>query len=99
MRRIIAMRARRCGIPVCLIERSKLKETFGDNARNKYTIAAAVTAAFPELARQQPTKRKIWQAEQYQMSVFDAAAALLTYTRTRTKLRKEDIPKKDRRTA
>jgi hypothetical protein len=34
---------------------------------------------FPELAAKLPPKRKIWQSEDYRMSIFDAASLGVAY--------------------
>jgi hypothetical protein len=46
---------------------------------NKYEIACAVAERLPELAPRLAPKRRIWQSEDYRMSIFDAAALGVAY--------------------
>ena len=66
-------------IPIRLLSRNGVKDTFPDCNRNKYTIAAALTKQLPELAPKLPQVRKIWNSEDYRMSIFDAAALGVAY--------------------
>ncbi len=66
-------------IPVRLLSQRTVKNAFADHGRNKYTIASALAERFPELASRLPPKRKIWQSEDYRMSIFDAAALGVAY--------------------
>jgi hypothetical protein len=56
------------------------KSAFAEHNTNKYQIASAVTGIFPELSARLPAKRKCWQAENYWMTVFDAAAIYIAYS-------------------
>ena len=56
-----------------------VKKAFAGDERNKYTIASALAKRFPELAPKFPGERKIWQSEDYRMSIFDAAALGTAY--------------------
>jgi hypothetical protein len=49
------------------------------DARTKYQIAVVVASLLPELAWKLPRKRKPWESEHYRMSIFDAAALLITH--------------------
>ena len=48
-------------------------------AATKYQIATTIAADFPELAPRLPAVRKIWLPEHANMSLFDAAALVLTH--------------------
>ena len=43
------------------------------------SIASVLAKQFPTLDLRLPPKRKIWQSEDYRMSIFDAAAAGVAY--------------------
>ena len=47
--------------------------------RTKYEIACAVAERLPELATRLAPTRKIWQSEDYRMSIFDAATLGVAY--------------------
>jgi len=51
------------------------------NASTKYEIAQAVVNVLPELGWRLPEKRKSWQREQHRISIFEAAAAVITYAK------------------
>jgi hypothetical protein len=55
-----------------------MNETFS-SARNKHERARILVASFPALADRLPPKRKTWQSEHYQMSIFDAVALGMAY--------------------
>ena len=52
-----------------------LTDIFAEIGRNKYSVAPAVAQRCPELTSTLPRKRKLWEGEDYRMSIFDAAAA------------------------
>jgi hypothetical protein len=79
MRIAILRQAQKGGIPVCLPTSGEIKRAFPDYAVNKYRIASAVVMRFPELTYKLPGRRKIWKPEDHRMSIFDAAAAGITY--------------------
>ena len=79
MRKAVVRQADLRRIPVRLLPRSVVGNAFAGDDRNKYTIASALAQRFPELAAKLPPKRKIWQSEDYRMSVFDAAAVGVAY--------------------
>jgi len=58
---------------------------------NKYEIACAVAERLPELASKLPPKRKIWQSEDYRMSIFDATAVGVAYFTRRKPLAKRQV--------
>ena len=63
---------------------SRVKKVFRTfRAKTKHEIAHAVAQQIPELAPLLPPYRKAWMSEDYQMSVFDAAALALTYFNSR----------------
>jgi Holliday junction resolvasome RuvABC endonuclease subunit len=66
-------------IKVRTLSRLRVRQTFGQDARNKHQIAVAIGARFPELAPHVPPYRKCWMSEDYRMSIFDAVAFALTY--------------------
>jgi hypothetical protein len=79
MRKAIVRQADLGRIPVRLLSRSVVRKTFAGHDRNKYTIASALARRFPGLAEKLPPKRKVWQSEDYRMSIFDAAALGFAY--------------------
>jgi len=81
MRKTILRQAQKGGIPTWVPTNAEIKRAFPDYARNKYRIASAVVMRFPELTYKLPGKRKIWKPEDNRMSIFDAAAAGLSYFR------------------
>jgi hypothetical protein len=74
MRDTILREAAERRIPARRLSRLAVKNAFVGVNRNKYTVAAALAARFPELASKLPTVPKIWMSEDYRISVFDAAA-------------------------
>jgi hypothetical protein len=79
MREAVARQAGLRQIPVRLLPRRVIRNAFVGDDRNKYTIASALAKQFPELAAKLPPKRKIWQSEDYRMSIFDAVALGVAY--------------------
>jgi len=60
---------------VKLIARAAVSGTFGERRPiTKYEIASLLAKCFPVLHWELPPKRKIWDSEDYRMSIFDAAA-------------------------
>lgn len=82
MRKAVMRQADLRRIPVRLLSHGAVRKTFVGNDRNKYTIASALAQQFPELSERLPPKRKIWQSEDYRMSIFDAAALGVAYFKT-----------------
>jgi hypothetical protein len=66
-------------IQVISIARSKVTRHFQHHALTKYDVARAVARVVPELAWQLPKKRKPWESEHSRMSIFAAAALVLTH--------------------
>jgi hypothetical protein len=85
--RTIAAMARYRRIPVRLISRTSVREAFPESNHNKYQIATAIAARYPELSPRLGPKRKFWQAEKYSMSIFDAAALGIAYFMNEPKAR------------
>jgi hypothetical protein len=65
-------------IPLCCISQQALREAFSDENRvTKYSIASMLLEHFPFLASRLPPRRRIWQSEDYRMSMLDAIALAL----------------------
>jgi hypothetical protein len=79
MARAITALAQRRRIPVQVISGASVRGAFTDNAHNKYQIASAIAMRYPELSPRLGPRRKLWQAEKYSMSIFDAAAIGIAY--------------------
>ncbi len=62
------------GIAIRFATAGAVRKVIAAHARNKHELASALAAHYPELASRLPPKRKIWQSEDYRMSIFDAAA-------------------------
>jgi len=71
--------ARNRKIPVLFMSRKDVNRAFVGFESNKYEVASALAGQFPALASRLPSKRKIWQSEDYRMGVFDAAAVGVAY--------------------
>jgi hypothetical protein len=79
MVRVILNVAQRRRIPVHRISGAWVRKAFPDESDNKYQIASAIAKRYPELSPRLGLRRKLWQAEKYSMSIFDAAAIGLGY--------------------
>jgi hypothetical protein len=79
MRDAVMRQARLRQIPVRLLPHDVIRNAFAGDDRNKFTIASTLAQRYPELAPKLPPKRKIWQSEDYHMSIFDAAALGVAY--------------------
>jgi len=67
-------------IHVRLVDHRVVKEHFGkDGCKNKHDIATAISRRFPDLAWKLPARRRLWQTEACQMTIFDAAALALAW--------------------
>jgi hypothetical protein len=75
---MVESRARSCRVPVRYITRHAIQQAFSPS-NTKYERAQLVATAFPELEDRLPKKRKPWQSEHYQMSIFDATALGVAY--------------------
>ena len=56
-----------------------LASVFVGSNDNKHQIASRIAEQFPELLSILPPKRRIWQSEDYRISIFDAAAVGIAY--------------------
>jgi hypothetical protein len=66
-------------LPVTALSRSDVRHAFPTENENKYEIAAAIAERLPSLRPYLPSRRRAWEAEPYQMRVFDAAAIALAH--------------------
>ena len=71
--------AERRRIPVRTISGGSVRKAFPDEGHNKYQIASLIAKRYPELSPRLGSRRKLWQAETYSMSIFDAVALGVTY--------------------
>ena len=70
--------ARRCRIPVHRFPEQAIRGAFsGENRTTKHTRASTMLDHFPFLASTLPPKRRIWESEDYRMSMLDAIALAL----------------------
>jgi hypothetical protein len=76
--------ARKQHVPVRTISRTAVRKRFLGQGENKHKIAMVLGSRFPELTDRIPPKRKVWQSEDYRMSIFDAAALGLTHFGSRS---------------
>jgi hypothetical protein len=74
----VQAQAKASGAAVRVVSAEDMNETFS-STRNKHERARILAASFPELADRLPAKRKAWQSEHYQMSIFDAVALGMAY--------------------
>ena len=77
--RAISNLAQRRRIPVRLVSGDSVRRAFPDQNRNKYQIASVIAKRYPELSPRLGLRRKLWEAEKYSMSIFDAAAIGIAY--------------------
>lgn len=77
--RAIMTLAQRRRIPVRRISGASVRKAFPDESGNKYQIASVIAKRYPELSPRLGLRRKMWQAERYSMSIFDAVAIGLAY--------------------
>jgi hypothetical protein len=59
-----------------------VKQAFTGRDRNKHEIALALAHQFSTLASKPPPKRKIWQSEDYRMSMFGGVRRRLFLPKT-----------------
>jgi hypothetical protein len=79
MLRTIEAQAASRRIPIRFISREVVNRAFVGFESNKYEVASALAQQFPSLVSRLPKKRKCWQSEDYEMSIFDAAALGIAY--------------------
>lgn len=77
--RVIVDLTKRRRIPVRQISAELVRRAFADEHDNKYQVASSVAKRCPELSPRLGPRRKVWQAEKYSMSIFDAAAIGIAY--------------------
>lgn len=76
----IRRKARKQSIRLVTIRPAMVRHYFGrHDATTKYEIAQQVAMLLPGMAWKLPPNRKPWESEHHRMSIFDAAAVLLTY--------------------
>lgn len=73
--------AQECRIPVAFLSDTDVRAAFVPKNQNKYQIAAAIAAQYPELQHRLPSPRKRWESEKYGITLFEAAAIGLVYYR------------------
>jgi len=74
--RTLRKEAKRRSVSLRLLRRQRIKKIFSAQGRaTKHQIASLMAERFSDLAWKLPPKRKLWQSENYHMTVFDAAAA------------------------
>jgi len=74
--------ARDAGVEIAVFSRGDIQSTFGDvGARSRHEIAEAVARHVPSLRARLPRKRRAWQSDHPNMSIFNAMAAALTHFR------------------
>jgi hypothetical protein len=80
IRRKLRSAAVKRAVDLIAVKRPIIKHYFARyNAVTKYEVAQAVADIFPDLIWKLPPKRRVWQREDSRMSIFDAAAAVITY--------------------
>lgn len=65
-------------IPIRMVSRRQVRETFRTHGHTKFEIAFAITKMFPELAVRMPRYRKPWMSEDQRMNIFDALSFAVT---------------------
>jgi hypothetical protein len=71
-------------IPVKLISWKEAQQAFPVDTQNKYRVAAAIAARYPELLPSLPAPRKAWQSEKYGIDIFEATAIGVVYYNRKT---------------
>ena len=66
-------------IRIKILSLEEVKQAFPGHNNNKDQIASVIAEQVPELLSILPPRRRIWQSEDYRMTVFDAAAAGIAY--------------------
>lgn len=77
--RTIAELARQRKINVRLIPGRAMRDAFPGSNQNKYDRATVIAQRYPELSPRLGVRRKVWKAEKYSMSIFDATALGIAY--------------------
>jgi hypothetical protein len=73
--------AKERGLAVHTVARIAVLERFSspEQRATKHSIARDLVQYFPELVKKLPERRKPWESEDEQMSIFDALALAVTY--------------------
>lgn len=67
-------------VELVFLTRKDIQRAFLERGKSsKYRIACLIAEIFPELAWKLPPKRKNWQPEHHNMTIFDAVSLGLTY--------------------
>lgn len=75
IRRSLLNEAVRLGIPVASVSQQTLTECFRQHGRTtKHGIASLLATWFPRLASKLPRRRRPWDQEPWNLTMFDAAA-------------------------
>jgi len=78
--KVITREASVRSVEVIRLQRADIDRAFRQSGNfSKYKIAGLIVQRFPELAWKLPAKRKNWQPEHYNMTIFDAASLALAY--------------------
>ena len=78
--RIIRRKATSMSVPSILISNALTARLFREYVKpTKSEIAGLIAACFPDLAWRLPPRRKVWNPEDWNMSLFDSAALGLAY--------------------
>jgi hypothetical protein len=79
-RNVLAKHSRK--FPVRVVDKQKVLNAFGVGQQiMKYKTACLLVKQIPVLHWELPPKRKIWESEDYRMSMFAAAALAMAYLR------------------
>jgi hypothetical protein len=81
MIRTVRHQARSLSIPSLFVSMARINRVLGPYVKKptKQQYAAFIAECFPELAWQLPPRRKAWQREIWNMTLFDSAALGVTY--------------------
>jgi hypothetical protein len=78
--RIVRSEAKRRAIDFEIVSAGEVRRFFAEHGcHNKHEIAALLAKWFDELEWKLPPKRKPWQSEDHNMTIFDAAATATTF--------------------
>ena len=77
---LIATLAETENLTLVRYSRATVRTTFSEaGAITRYQIAQAIASYIPAFAHRMPRVRKLWQAEDHRLALFDAAALALTH--------------------
>ncbi len=77
--------AQKAGVPIITIRRSLERNAF-PSCVNRFDRAAAVASRYAPLQSRVPEKRQLWDREPFQIRLFNAITAGLTYLQDRPKM-------------